>query len=53
MLSEAVIRFQSQAISEIFPPQGPVKTKIVGKITDEKEKTIHKSSRLHELFADL
>lgn len=38
MLSEAVIRFQSQAISEIFPPQGPVKTKIVGKITDEKEK---------------
>jgi len=38
MLSEAVIRFQSQAISEIFPPQGPVKTKIVGKITDDKEK---------------
>ncbi len=38
MLSEAVIRFQSQAISEIFPAQGPVKTKIVGKITDDKEK---------------
>ena len=38
MLSEAVIRFQSQAISEIFPPQGPVKTKIIGKITDDKEK---------------
>ena len=33
MLSEAVIRFQSQAITEIFPAQGPVRTKIVGKIT--------------------
>ncbi len=33
MLSEAVIKFQSQAISEIFPASGPVKTKIVGKIT--------------------
>ena len=38
MLSEAVIRFQSQAISEIFPAQGPVKTKIVGKMTSDKEK---------------
>jgi hypothetical protein len=38
MLSEAVIRFQSQAIAEIFPAKGPVKTKIVGKITEEKEK---------------
>ena len=38
MLSEAVIRFQSQAITEIFPAQGPVKTKIVGKITSDKEK---------------
>mgnify|MGYP004449101183 CR=1 FL=1 len=37
MLSEAVVRFQSQAISEIFPAQGPVRIKIVGKITDEKE----------------
>ena len=38
MLSEAVIRFQSQAISEMFPAQGPVRTKIVGKVTEEKEK---------------
>ena len=37
MLSEAVIRFQSQSISEMFPAQGPVRTKIVGKITEEKE----------------
>ena len=38
MLSEAVIRFQSQSITEMFPAQGPVKTKIVGKITDDKTK---------------
>ena len=36
MLSEAVIKFQSQAISEIFPAKGPVKTQIVGKITEDK-----------------
>ena len=38
MLSEAVIKFQSQAISEIFPAKGPVKTQIVGKITEDKTK---------------
>ena len=38
MLSEAVIRFQSQAIGEIFPASGPVQTKVVGKPTPEKEK---------------
>ena len=38
LLSEAVVRFQSQAITEIFPASGPAKTKIVGKINQEKEK---------------
>ena len=38
MLSEAVIKFQSQAISEIFPASGPVRTKIVGTIDSSKEK---------------
>ena len=38
MLSEAVIRFQSQSITEMFPAAGPVRTKIIGKITEEKEK---------------
>ena len=38
LLTESVIRFQSQAIQELFPASGPVKTSIVGKITDEKEK---------------
>ena len=37
LLTESVVRFQSQAISEIFPAAGPVKTQILGKLTDEKE----------------
>ena len=38
VLSEAVVRFQAQTITEIFPNDGPVKVKIMGKMTDEKEK---------------
>jgi len=38
ILTEAVVRFQSQAVMEIFPSSGPVKTKIIGEITDKKEK---------------
>ena len=38
LLTESVIRFQSQAIQEIFPASGPVKTAVVGKIDDEKQK---------------
>ena len=38
ILSEAVVRFQSQTIGEIFPSEGPVKSKIVGKATKEKAK---------------
>jgi hypothetical protein len=37
VLTEAVVRFQAQAIQEIFPAAGPVKTSIVGTITNEKE----------------
>jgi len=36
VLTEAVIRFQAQAIQEIFPASGPVKTSVVGQVTDEK-----------------
>lgn len=36
LLTEAVVRFQSQAIVEIFPASGPVRTKIQGKQTPEK-----------------
>jgi len=37
LLSEAVIRFQSQAVGEMLPASGPVRTNIVGKVTPEKE----------------
>ena len=37
MLTEAVVRFQSEAITETFPASGPVKTQIVGKDTPEKD----------------
>ena len=42
MLSEAVIRFQAQTIQEIYPASGPVKTSIVGKLTDDKAKQAHR-----------
>lgn len=38
MVTEAIVRFQSNAIMEIFPPSGPVKADIIGKITAEIEK---------------
>jgi len=37
MLSEAVVRFQSEAIMETFPSSGPVKTQILGKETTSKK----------------
>ena len=37
MLSEAVVRFQSEAIMETFPATGPVKTQIIGKETNSKK----------------
>ena len=37
MLTEAVVRFQSEGITETFPASGPVKTKIIGKDTKKKE----------------
>ena len=37
MITEAVVRFQSETIMETFPAQGPVKTKIIGKQTKEKD----------------
>lgn len=37
MLTESVVRFQSEAITETFPAQGPVKTLIIGNETPDKE----------------
>jgi hypothetical protein len=37
MLIESAVKFQSKAIQELFPPNGPVKTQIIGKSTAERE----------------
>lgn len=37
MITEAVVRFQAETITETFPAQGPVRTKIVGRETPEKK----------------
>lgn len=37
ILSEAVIRFVSQAMMEIFPQNGPVRTTVIGQQTPERE----------------
>lgn len=45
LLTEAVVRFQAQAITEIFPAQGPVKAIVIGKPTQEKDR---QASRVQE-----
>ena len=38
LLTESVVRFQAQAIQELFPAAGPVKTAVIGAMTEEKQK---------------
>jgi len=45
LLAEALVKFQSETIMETFPAQGPVKTKIIGKVTKDKEQA---ASRVKE-----
>jgi hypothetical protein len=45
MITEAVVRFQSETIMETFPAKGPVRTNIVGKETPEKKEA---ASRIEE-----
>jgi hypothetical protein len=37
LLSEAVVKFQAETMSETFPAQGPVRTQLIGKETPEKK----------------
>lgn len=37
LLAEAVVRFQANAMGELLPAAGPVKTKLIGNSTPEKE----------------
>ena len=39
MITEAVVRFQSDTIMETFPARGPVKTKIIGRETPQKKES--------------
>jgi len=53
MLSEAVVRFQSEAIMETFPSSGPVKTQIIGKETQaKKEASIRVSEDMNYKLMD-
>jgi len=36
VMAEACVDFASRAIRELFPPDGPTRTKIIGEVTDEK-----------------
>lgn len=36
VMAEACVDFSARAIKELFPPDGPVKTKIIGEVTEEK-----------------
>ena len=37
VLIESAVKFQSKATQELFPAAGPVKSQIIGEVTDEKE----------------
>ena len=47
MMIEGAVQFQSQAIKELFPADGPVKTKVIGERTDE---VVKQSSRVKEFL---
>lgn len=36
ILAESCVDFEARAIKELFPPSGPVKTQIIGKVTEAK-----------------
>tara|TARA_R110000796_G_scaffold130961_1_gene246644 strand:- start:3565 stop:6024 length:2460 start_codon:yes stop_codon:yes gene_type:complete len=42
VLAEAAIRFQAETMSETFPAAGPVRTKILGEETSEKEEAANR-----------
>lgn len=45
MIAEAAIDFSARAIKELFPPDGPVKTRIFGKVTPEKMRKAERKKR--------
>jgi|TARA_Y100000310_G_scaffold202996_1_gene203253 hypothetical protein len=55
VLAEAAIRFQAETMSETFPAMGPVKTKVLGDETKEKEEAANrvKSDMNYELTENM
>jgi len=49
LIGEAVVQFQSRAIEEVFPSEGPVKVKMVGEATREKTRSGRPCEKPHEL----
>ena len=45
MLLESVIRFNAEAMSDLFPGAGPVKTKIVGNVNEKNERVAKRVQR--------
>jgi chaperonin GroES len=37
VMAESCVDFAARAIKELFPPDGPVRTKIIGEVTEEKQ----------------
>ena len=42
ILIESAVKFQSKATQELFPATGPVRSQIIGEVTEEKEKQSHR-----------
>tara|TARA_R110000822_G_scaffold68928_2_gene167698 strand:- start:1542 stop:3998 length:2457 start_codon:yes stop_codon:yes gene_type:complete len=54
MLTEAVVRFQAQAMGELMPASGPARSKVVGKITPERfEQSKRVETELNYLITEI
>jgi hypothetical protein len=53
IIAEAATQFQSRAISELYPADGPVRTVVVGEMTDDLEEQANSCKRLHETIRSL
>ena len=42
ILIESAVKFQSKATQELFPASGPVRSQIIGEVSEEKEKQSHR-----------
>ena len=53
ILTESIVRFQAQAMGEIYPASGPVRTKILGKLSVEKtEQALRVENEMNYLLTE-